>query len=287
MFICLPTSRSKTQHFVNQAYVDYVKESGYDAVLIAEGSDPLKAVEICDGLLLPGGIDLDPTFYEEDNVHSLSVDPAKDDFERSLLHAFIGAGKPVFGICRGFQLIVREYARMQKNQAAIHDHTVYYQHINDHSLVSSLDIPRFALSHSIFADRNFLYGEEHSVYKRMFVNSMHHQALLLKPVSKAANARVIRNLDGMIVVATAAYGLETTKSMNRWRVAEAIMIRDWAESRIMAVQWHPEELRDTKLLKSFFDNTNGLALEIAAESAPKPTKKQKAKDAAGNTEEDG
>jgi len=272
MLICVPTSKSKTQYFLNQAYADYVLEAGYMPILFAEGSDPLRAAQICDGLLLPGGIDIDPTFYEEDNVHSLGVDPAKDDYERALLHAFITVGKPIFGICRGFQLIVREYKRLFKDKL-LAGNSVYYQHINDHSLVSSLDIPRFALSHSVFADRNYLYNEENSVYKRMFVNSMHHQALLLKPFAK----KVTRNLGGIVVVATAAYGLEDSKTMEHYRVAEAIMVRGWGESRIMAVQWHPEELKDIPLLKTFFDNQNGVPLEIAKEGETLPPKKSKTK----------
>jgi gamma-glutamyl-gamma-aminobutyrate hydrolase PuuD len=122
----------------------------------------------------------------------------------------------------------------------------------------------------------------------MFVNSMHHQALLLEPISKSPKAKVIRNLGGLIVTATAAYGLESTKSMVQWRVAEAIMIRDWGESRVAAVQWHPEELKDTALLKTFFDNKNRPAIEVVKESQPKLARKPgpKTKEA-GKTEDDG
>jgi len=276
MLICIPTSRSKTQYFINQAYADYVQEAGYTAVMFAEQSDPIKVAGICDGLLLPGGIDLDPTFYGEDNVHSIGVDPAKDDYERSLLHAFISVGKPIFGICRGFQLLVREYKRLQEAKL-MSEYSVYYQHINDHSLATSLDLPRFAFSHSVFADRNYLYNEDHTAYKRTFVNSMHHQALLLKP-GRGVHGKIVRNMGGIIAIATAAYGLEDSKSMSNYRVAEAIMIRDWGESRIMAVQWHPEELKDIALLKTFFANENGTPIEIIKESESViKTKKTKSK----------
>jgi len=265
MVICVPTSTSKTQYYINQAYADYVQKSGYYPIMVSQNTDPLKAVDICDGLLLPGGQDIDPTFYDEDNVHSLNVDPEKDDFERALLHAFIDAGKPVFGICRGFQLIVREYRKMHPKSKA-KKQSVYYQHINDHALATSLDLPRTAFSHSIYADRNFLYGEEHKTYRRMFVNSMHHQALLLSPSAMKVN----RRLDGLIVVGTTVYGLEDSKSLQHHRVAEAITVVGWGKSRIMAVQWHPEELKDIALLKTFFDDKNGTPIELAQLKKVKP-----------------
>lgn len=258
MLICIPTSKSKLQHFINQAYVDYVVESGYKPILIPQEGDPLKAAEICDGLLLPGGIDIDPTFYNEDNVHSLSVDPEKDDFERSLLHAFVKASKPIFGICRGFQMIIREYVRLQKAKSPVRENTSYYQHINSHSLATELDLARGVKSHSIYADRNFLYGEKHKTYKRMFVNSMHHQALLVSPVSQR---KIVRKLDRLTIIATTSYGISESKTLGSYRVVEAFVINDWENSRVAAVQWHPEELKDTALLKTFFDNENGEQLD--------------------------
>lgn len=258
MLICIPTSKSKVQHFINQAYVSYVVESGYEPVLTPQDGDPLKAVKICDGLLLPGGVDIDPTFYGEDNIHSLSVDPEKDDFERSLLHAFVGADKPVFGICRGFQLIIREYHKLQKAKSPVRKNTPYYQHINNHSLATELDLMRGVKSHSVYADRSFLYGEKHKTYKKMFVNSMHHQALLVSPVTLT---KISRKLGGLVITATTSYGISESKSLSDHRVVEAFVINDWGNSRIAAVQWHPEELKDITLLKTFFDDKNGEQLE--------------------------
>lgn len=59
----------------------------------------------CDRLLLPGGGDLDPALWNEPDLGSRTPDPFLDKTQLSLLHAFVTAGKPVLGICRGLQVI--------------------------------------------------------------------------------------------------------------------------------------------------------------------------------------
>lgn len=60
----------------------------------------------CDfsGLLVPGGPDVDPRYYGQSNFCS-SVDPALDELQLAALDSFVRMRKPVFGICRGQQLI--------------------------------------------------------------------------------------------------------------------------------------------------------------------------------------
>ncbi len=58
-----------------------------------------------DGLLLCGGSDIDPMYYGEEMNGTKGVDKARDEIEFALLKAFVEAGKPVMGICRGLQLI--------------------------------------------------------------------------------------------------------------------------------------------------------------------------------------
>lgn len=58
-----------------------------------------------DKLLIPGGGDIHPSWFGQEDQGSLSVDRELDRAQLGLLHAFILAGKPVLGICRGIQLI--------------------------------------------------------------------------------------------------------------------------------------------------------------------------------------
>ena len=58
-----------------------------------------------DGLILCGGGDIAPERYGEEPRGSRQIDPRRDEVEMALLAAYIGAGKPILGICRGHQLI--------------------------------------------------------------------------------------------------------------------------------------------------------------------------------------
>lgn len=61
--------------------------------------------EGCDGLLLPGGGDLEPWRYEQGNTASRGLEPERDRAELDLLGQFTAAGRPVLGICRGLQTV--------------------------------------------------------------------------------------------------------------------------------------------------------------------------------------
>ena len=62
--------------------------------------------ELCDGLVLTGGADVDPELYGEEILNdSVKILPERTAFEKPLLEAFLKKGKPILGICRGSQLI--------------------------------------------------------------------------------------------------------------------------------------------------------------------------------------
>lgn len=58
-----------------------------------------------DGLLLPGGWDVNPARYGKDRVPQETVDDDLDALQFEVLERFLAAGRPVFGICRGHQLV--------------------------------------------------------------------------------------------------------------------------------------------------------------------------------------
>lgn len=239
----IPLSTSKTQYYINQAYADYVSEAGMNPIMISPGVDLDLVAGICDGLLLPGGVDLEPTYYGENNIASYNVDPEKDGFERDLLFLFIELKKPVFGICRGFQLIVREYLNSNPNDEKW---LTYFQHLSDHSLAEKLSIPRTACSHQVLI-RSDLYGGKKNEDEYRFTNSMHHQALVMSSKAKPQNTKIQ-------IVATTGVGL-TKKEIDRgMSVVEGVRIQD-GNANILAVQWHPEELRDYALIQNFFGTT--------------------------------
>lgn len=82
----------------------------YVAALTNLGAQPVPVSEMCDpkdydALLLPGGADIEPSRYGEAMNGTRWTNPALDELQFSVLDCFVKAGKPVFGICRGHQLI--------------------------------------------------------------------------------------------------------------------------------------------------------------------------------------
>lgn len=82
----------------------------YENALRALGADPVTTLEPMDpagfdGLLLPGGVDLNPVLYGQEMAGSRNVDDELDELQLTVGRAFLDAGKPIFGICRGLQLL--------------------------------------------------------------------------------------------------------------------------------------------------------------------------------------
>ena len=70
------------------------------------GSLDVNDVDLCDALVVPGGIaDVDPAFYGEENVACGEIDKALDEQQLKMIARAVEQKKPVFGICRGLQLI--------------------------------------------------------------------------------------------------------------------------------------------------------------------------------------
>ena len=86
-------------HYRN--YIQAVQAAG-GAILASQ--DPTAAHGCC-GLLLPGGGDVAPWRYGQENTASVSIDPSRDAVELALLERFAAAELPVLGICRGMQVI--------------------------------------------------------------------------------------------------------------------------------------------------------------------------------------
>ena len=62
-------------------------------------------VEEYDGLLLPGGGDIDPARFGQENHGSHLCEEAVDELQFAILDDFVKSKKPVLGICKGIQVI--------------------------------------------------------------------------------------------------------------------------------------------------------------------------------------
>ncbi len=130
----------------------------YRRAVEAAGGQALFGLETepaVDALLLPGGGDLEPWRYGQENTASRGLDPERDAAELALLDRFTAAGKPVLGICRGLQTINVFFGG------------TLLQDIPGHSAGCGRDRMHPVRSAGLFAR---LLGERGSV------NSAHHQA---------------------------------------------------------------------------------------------------------------
>jgi putative glutamine amidotransferase len=143
-------------------YVPYrraVEAAGAEPVELPPGTRALPGL---DGLLLPGGWDVDPSFYGEPKDEKVGpVDRELDETELRLFEQARSADIPVLGICRGQQVI----------NVALGGTLV--QHLEDH------DVRRFGrnhLAHTIEVDPASELGQAAGEHK-IRVNSLHHQAI--------------------------------------------------------------------------------------------------------------
>ena len=144
-------------HKFIENYIDAVEKAGGEPV-----AGYLPEIDLdCAGLILCGGVDVDPSRYGEALDGATDIDQDRDASEFALARAFIEAGKPVFGICRGSQLLNVYFG------GTLHQHmfnTVLHR--------SGTDIDR---EHEVEAVPNSVIEQLYG--KRFVVNSVHHQAV--------------------------------------------------------------------------------------------------------------
>ena len=202
-----------------RADLDYVsgveQAGGVPVVLPPLAGDPRGAAEAMvrglDGLLLSGGTDLHPRAYSEEPHSALAqIIPERDAFEFEILSAALEAGLPVFGICRGMQLmnVALGGTLYQDVPAQFGERGV------DHRQSDPKWVPRHGVEVAPGSRIAEFSGTEH-----MEVNSYHHQAVK----SVAAGLSVAgRSEDGLI---------------------EALESRDFSRRWLLGVQWHAEAMR--------------------------------------------
>jgi putative glutamine amidotransferase len=169
----------------------------YRRAVAAAGAEPVdlvpgtKALPDVDGLLLPGGWDVDPSFYGERRDEKLGdTDPELDETELALFEQARQREIPVLGICRGQQVI----------NVAMGGSLV--QHLEGHEVRS---LGRRHLAHTIDVDPTSELGRAAGEHK-VRVNSLHHQAIKRLAVGLQQTARGedgtvegVESNDGLIV----------------------------------------------------------------------------------------
>lgn len=84
--------------------------ANYVRVLTYLGAEPIvtlhpESVYSFDGLLLPGGGDICPSYFDQPVIDTRKADPDLDRLQFHILYQFLHTHKPILGICKGMQLI--------------------------------------------------------------------------------------------------------------------------------------------------------------------------------------
>ena len=95
---------------VPQLYVSAVQRAGGLALLLAPDpvtvAEPDEVLDVLDGLVLAGGVDMDPRSYGAERHPTVTrTVPERDDFEIALARRALERDLPLLGICRGMQVL--------------------------------------------------------------------------------------------------------------------------------------------------------------------------------------
>lgn len=179
----------------------------YEAAVERAGGEPLSYYcpdpeMTCDGLILGGGGDMDPSEFLEENRGSVEIDRERDQVELELVGRFSLERKPILGICRGHQVVNIALGGS------------IFQDIDDqlrkvHSMTEDGKSRFHLIRNGVFTLLEQLYGSS------ALVNSTHHQAI---------------HQFGQGLYATA------------WDEAGIVEAMQHAGLPIWTVQFHPEQL---------------------------------------------
>lgn len=207
--------KGKTLQYIEESVAHWIMSQGDLAVMIPspvgltqKGDVQLgHYAEWLDALVLMGGDDVWPGSYGETALKpQWQGDRIRDDYDKGLIEAFVKAGKPILGICRGLQIInvafggtLYQDIATQKPEAILHrDAVIYDNNVHDVQFETGSKLSK-------------LLGGALSAK----INSIHHQG--------------IKDLAPQFAIE--AYCPHD-------RIPEAIRFQ--GDAYVAAIQWHPE-----------------------------------------------
>lgn len=206
---------------INEAYPNAIKNSGGELKMIETKEEIDNLIQNADGILLPGGADVNPVLYnEEKKEYCGKINDKKDDFEIYLIEKAREKKIPILGICRGIQVLNVKFGG------------TLYQDIGK-DMRNSLNHDRFDNGPRSFLAHEVSIEESSMLHKilgtdRVETNSLHHQG--------------VKDLgQGLVATGFTSDGL-----------VEALEMPSYPY--LVAVQWHPEELTNNPIWKKLFDS---------------------------------
>ena len=182
-------------------YWDRVREAGLEPGDVSGSGASMAGYS---GLVLTGGVDVDPALYgETPHPETEAVNRARDEFELALLREALARDLPVLAICRGHQLLNVCFGG------------ALVQHIEGDAHRWHEDEPVTSRWHDIEIERD---SKLRAIYETasLRVNSRHHQGVTRECLPPGLVCTAV-SADGFVE------GIESPA--HRW---------------VVGVQWHPE-----------------------------------------------
>ena len=202
---------------IGSTYAEALERGGCAPLVVPKTESASVArtvVGMADGLLLPGGGDVEPSLYGEAcHAETRNVNSARDRFEMLLLSEAIRGRKPVLGICRGMQVL-----NVLMGGTLVQDLTT-------ETVCHMREDAKWAGVHDIRIDKSSRLHGMLGV-ERIKVNSTHHQA-----------------------VGVVAHGLRAVA----WADDGVVEAVEGEDMPIVGVQFHPERLLEEPFPRLFAD----------------------------------
>lgn len=200
----------KNLTYMENDMVNYLARLGVMPYLLPDLPDELlkQYLDEADGFVVQGGSDLSPESYGEEflDKERWPGDKYRDDFELKVIDYAFKNKKPIYGICRGFQVLnayfggtLHQDINSEIKTNEVHRDADQYDHINH-----PIDVSDGGLLHKLYDGA-----------KKLQVNSVHHQA-----VKKLG--------EGLVVDAVSSSD----------QIVEAFHYE--GDQCVFGVQWHPE-----------------------------------------------
>lgn len=179
--------------------------AAWQVISPARSEELAATLKTLDGLLLPGGGDIDPAYYGEalDGSETRWMDRVRDELELGVTRLAVEQDMPILGICRGFQVLNVAYGGS------------LVQHVGHHRVGG---VGPVWAQHKVSLMPGSHLSEVLGSREQVVVNSRHHQAVSPDRLAPGLIASATTLPDDGIIE-----GIEAT-----------------GQTWVVGVQWHPE-----------------------------------------------
>ena len=214
------TAFDKAYHSQRVTYSQAVWNAGGEPILLPSNSDKSNCAQIVsmlDGLLVPGGPDIDPELYEEAKIDACGAFCRyEDEYDMGLIKEAVKQNKPILAICRGMQVMNALYGG-----TLYQDIPSQYETNIQHARVKE----GVEIYHTVTLKEDSHLARILGCYEDIKVNSSHHQS--------------VKDLaEGFKIVGKSQDG-----------IVEAM---ENADGTIICVQWHPERMQEEEKYRKLF-----------------------------------